>query len=68
MENVTKEQLIQTSTEMNKKMEELLHTVMVVTGKSEEELLDEIQKDFPTFIEKIKAGDMDFMGISNLNK
>ena len=66
MENVTKEKVIEVGTDLNEKMFELLEKIETITGQTKEELFQEFIKDVPVLLEKIKSGDKDLLGISDL--
>ena len=66
MENVTKEKVIEVGTDLNEKMFELLEKIETITGQTKEELFQEFIKDAPVLLEKIKSGDKDLLGISDL--
>ena len=63
MENITKKQVEEIGMQFNAKMANFLEQLEVITGQSKEELLDEFSKEAPAFIEKLKSGDSDILGI-----
>lgn len=59
MENITKEDIIEINTKLSEQMMQMLEQLETLTGQTKEELLDEFLKEAPTFIEKMKCGDLD---------
>lgn len=65
MENITKSQAEEIGIQFNAKIAEFLETLEIVTGQSKEELLEEFKKEAPAFIEKLKSGEPDILGLSD---
>ena len=68
MENVTKEDIVNASVQINDKMNTLLDAICAVTDKSREELMEEFVKETPKLMEIMKSGTTDLMGIADLMK
>jgi len=68
MENVTKEDIVKTGTKLNEQMNQMIETLVTITGKTKEELFQEFAKEAPALIEKLQSGDTDILGISDLIK
>ena len=65
MENITKSQAEEIGIQFNAKIAEFLETLEIVTGQSKAELLEEFKKEAPAFIEKLKSGEPDILGLSD---
>lgn len=68
MENVTKEDALKAGQIWNQAIAQNLELLTSITGMSKEALLDEFQKEVPNFIEKLKSGDSDILGLDELVK
>ena len=68
MENISKEDIIKAGEIMNTQIAEVLNVLMMSTGMSKEALADEVIKDLPALLDKLKNGDTDFIGIENLKQ
>lgn len=66
MENVTKEDALKAGQVWNQAIAQNLELLTSITGMSKEALLDEFQKEVPNFIEKLKSGDPDILGMDEL--
>lgn len=66
MENVTKEDALKAGQIWNQAIADNLELLTTMTGMSKEALLDEFQKEIPAFLEKLKNGDPDIIGIEHL--
>lgn len=65
MENVTREDIIKAGEVFNQKMGELLDVINATTGMSTEALFEEFMKEAPAYLERIKNGDRDFIGLQD---
>ena len=63
MENVKREEIIKAGQELNQKLNDLFDMISIATGKSPDELLDDFNKEAPIFLEKLKKGNRDFVGL-----
>lgn len=68
VENITKEDIIKTSQELNDQMNAIMDMLGTMMGKTREELTEEFIKDAPILIEKLKSGTTDLIGINELIK
>lgn len=68
MENVTKEDIAKAGEIMNEKIAEMMNVLTATTGMSKEALLNEFMNTAPTFIEKLKNGEKDILGVSEFMK
>lgn len=68
MENVTKEDIAKTGSEVNNQINQMLELLTTITGQTKEELLQEFMDDLPALVEKIKRGEKDILGISEMMK
>lgn len=67
MENVTKEDAIKAGEIWNQTIAESLELLTSVTGMSKEALLEQFKSEVPAFIEKLKNGDTDILGVSDFS-
>ena len=65
MENVRKEDLEQAGEIANKKIAETIDLLSNTTGMSKEAILDEFMKEVPKYIDRIKNGEEDILGINS---
>lgn len=63
MENVTQEDILKAGKIMNEKITEMFKMIEVTTGMSPEALIDNIVKEAPALMERLKNGNTDFLGI-----
>ena len=68
MENISKEDITEASKMMNQKIVEVMNMLTQTTGMSKEAILDEFMREAPTFIEQLKNGDTDILGINKLDE
>ena len=68
MENVTKEDIQNVGIIMNEKIAEVMDVLEATTGMSKEAILDNFAKEMPAYIEKLKKGETDVLGIENLSE
>lgn len=68
MENVTKEDIVNTSIKLNDQMNKLIDALCVMTDKTREELMQEFLKETPALMEKMQSGTTDLLGLSEMLK
>lgn len=66
MENVTEEDIQKAGEVWNKAIADTLEMLSLTTGMSKEAILDEFQKEVPNFMEKLKSGEPDVLGLGEL--
>lgn len=67
MENVTKEDIQKAGKIINEKIAEVMDVLEATTGMSKKAILDNFAKEMPAYIEKLKKGEIDVLGIENMN-
>ncbi len=68
MENITKEDIIETGQKLNDQMNAIMDMLETMTGKSREELTEEFIKEAPVLMEKLQSGTKDLIGLDELMK
>lgn len=68
MENITKEDIIETGQKLNDQMNTIMDMLGTMTGKTREELTEEFIKEAPVLIEKLQSGTTDLLGINEFIK
>lgn len=68
MENITKEDIIETGQKLNDQMNAIMDMLETMTGKTREELTEEFIKEAPVLIEKLQSGTTDLIGLDELMK
>ena len=63
MENVTKEDIQKAGEIMNEKIAEVMVVLEATTGMSKEAILENFAKEMPVYIERLKRGEIDVLGI-----
>lgn len=68
MENISKEDVIESGKKINEQINILMETLMDSTGMSKEAILNEFMSNAATTLEKWKNGETDFLGIGEIEK